>query len=353
MNKNMKIIVADLFIIFAIVIGYQIFLSMGYKETIEDTNVKHSINIFDDNRNYLLNYEPQIEKDILLKSIVSDVSIGNITVIKADGESFKMTSDVFIGKNKDGVYCATIDKKNIIENIVGIYLSDNYKSITYVYYHIKNYIDNDKKLMVVLLDGFGYNEYKLAKEKDYIPFLSQYYKHTALSVYTPVTNAGYAAMITGQTPNINGVHDRSVREMNVNSIFAYALEKGEKAILLESDIKILNTEIEPILHLDLNKDSDTDDEMFNSCLDAVSGDNDLIFIHFHGIDDRGHAYGTQSEKTLSYINKVDGYIQKLSEVWGKSIILTADHGMHDTEDGGSHGECRSEDMIVPYFIIGE
>lgn len=352
MNKNMKIIVADLFIIFAIVIGYQIFLNAGYRETIEDINAKHSINIFDDNQNYLLNYEPENDKGVLLKSIVSDVSIGNITVIKADGEACKMTSDVFIGKNRDGVFCTSIDKKNTIENIVGIYLSNN-KSITDVYYQTKNYIDNDKKVMVVLLDGFGYNEYKLVKEKDYIPFLSQYYKHTALSVYTPVTNAGYAAMITGQTPNINGVHDRSVREMNVDSIFAYALEKGKKAILLESDIKILNTEIEPILHLDLNKDSDTDDEMFHSCLDAASGDYDLVFVHFHGIDDRGHSYGAQSDKTLSYIKKVDGYIQILSETWGESIILTADHGMHDTNDGGNHGECRFEDMIVPYFIIGE
>ena len=226
-------------------------------------------------------------------------------------------------------------------------------SITNAYYDAKDYLDNDKKIMVVLLDGFGYNEYKLAKQKGYIPFLSQYFKNPALSVYKPVTNAGFAAIITGQTPFVNGVHDRSVREMKVESIFGYAIKKEMKSILLEGNIKILNTEIEPELHLDRNKDSDTDDEMFESAINAAKEDYDLIFIHFHGIDDRGHTYGPESQVTMDYIKKVDEYIKKISEVWGKSIILTADHGMHNIENGGSHGECRMEDMIVPYFEIGE
>lgn len=353
MNKNTKFIVAGFIIVVAILIAYRVVSNFEYKDAVGDIETEQSINIFDDNQNYLFEYEPEGGDEVLLKSIIGEVANKDIAVIGANGETCKMISDVRIGKNKDGIFCTSMGDKKTIQNVVGIYLSDSFKSITDTYYDTKSCIDKDKKVVVVLLDGFGYNEYKLAKEKGYIPFLSQYYKNTALSVYTPVTNAGYAAMITGQTPNINGVHDRSVREMNVNSIFEYALEKDKKAILLEGDIKILNTEIEPQLHIDSNKDSDTDDEMFESCLNTLTGDYDLIFIHFHGIDDRGHTYGTQSEETLRYIKKVDEYIQKISEIWGKSIILTADHGMHDIENGGNHGECRAEDMVVPYFIIGD
>ena len=70
-----------------------------------------------------------------------------------------------------------------------------------------------------------------------------------------------------------------------SSIFKYALDNNKSCILLEGDIKILNTEIEPELHTDINKNSETDGEIYESALISVNEDYDLIFIHFHGIDD--------------------------------------------------------------------
>lgn len=352
MDKKMKLIIAFFLTIVLVLVVTNIVKNFQYSDAEANLNEEeHSINIFDDNQNYLTKYEPK--EEILLKSLIGDEVTKNISAITSNGETCEINSDMYIDKDDKSVFCISSDKKNKIENIKGIYLSDDFNSITDTYYDAKNYIDKDEKIMVVLLDGFGYNEYKLSKQKGYIPFLDQYFKNTALSVYTPVTNAGYAAIITGQTPDVNGVHDRSFRQMDVESIFGYAIKKGKSSLLLEGDIKILNTEIEPELHLDMNKDSDTDDEMFESALNAAKGDYDLIFIHFHGIDDRGHTYGTESQETMDYIKKVDGYMKEISDVWGKSIILTADHGMHNIEGGGSHGECRVEDMIVPYFKIGE
>lgn len=351
MDKKIKFIIAVFLIVVIVLIVTNIV--RNFKSSDADVNLKqeHSINIFDDEQDYLFKYEPKGE--VSLKSIVGDGLTENIAVITSNGKTFKISSDIFINKDGESVFCINSDKKNKIENIKGIYLSDEFDSITDAYYDAKNYLDNDEKIMVVLLDGFSYNQYKLSNKNGYIPFLNQYFKHIALSVYTPVTNAGYAAIITGQTPDVNGVHDRSFRQMDVESIFGYAVRKHKKSILLEGNIKILDTEIEPELHLDMNKDSDTDDEMYESALNAAKEDYDLIFIHFHGIDDRGHSYGAEAEETLDYINKIDGYIEKISEVWGKSIILTADHGMHNIESGGSHGECRVEDMIVPYFKVGD
>ena len=121
--------------------------------------------------------------------------------------------------------------------------------------------------------------------------------------------------------------------------------------MLEADIKILNTEIEPVLHLDENKNGNIDDEIFNSAMEASISDYDLIFIHFHGIDDRGHSFGPNSEETLNYINKIDSYIKNISAVWGNKIILTADHGMPEEGGGRSHGKFIKEDMNVPYFKV--
>lgn len=223
-------------------------------------------------------------------------------------------------------------------------------SITQAYYDMKEYLDNDEKVMTVVLDGFSYNQYELALEKGYIPFLSKYFKHVASSVYKPVTNSGLAAILTGQGPDVNGVHDRSTRDLKVESIFEYTLNNNMNTLFLEADIKILNTEIDPLLHLDKNKDGNIDDEIYESALVAAEEDYDLIFIHFHGIDDRGHSFGPYSEETMRYIKIIDDYIKNLSEIWDGSIIAVSDHGMHETPEGGEHGKNIQSDMLVPYFI---
>ena len=138
--------------------------------------------------------------------------------------------------------------------------------------------------------------------------------------------------------------------MNVDSIFKYVIDNNKSSILLEGDIKILNTEIEPKLHIDLNKDGDIDDDIYESALIAAKGNYDLIFVHFHGIDDRGHNFGPYSDEVMDYIQTIDEYLQNLSEVWDGNIILVPDHGMYETTEGGGHGIVYQSDMVVPYFI---
>jgi len=76
----------------------------------------------------------------------------------------------------------------------------------------------------------------------------------------------------------------------------------------------------------------------------------LVFIHFHGIDDRGHSFGPYSDETMEYIKAIDQYIETLGKVWDGAIIIAPDHGMHETDEGGGHGICVQSDIIVPYFI---
>lgn len=317
-------------------------------KTNADSNITESpvsgITIFNYNEDYAVNY---ITKEkILLDEITENEKYKKAVVISKSGKEEAFSANMYL--DIDGSVC--IDGDKTIKDVKGIYLADDLHSITDAYYDAKKYLESNEKVMVVLLDGFSLNQFKAADEKGYVNFLRQYFQHEALSVVTPVTNAGYAAIITGKTPDINGVHDRSMREMNVESIFDYTIKNNKKSILLEGDLKILNTEIEPMLHTDEDKDDDTDDEMFESALKAANEDYDFIFIHFHGIDDRGHTYGPKSDETMEYIKLVDNYMEKISDVWKGTIILTPDHGMHETEEGGDHGECRSSDMVVPYFI---
>lgn len=317
---------------------------VGCSTNVSETESNIGINIFNKDENLIVDYIP--DRKVSIKEL-TDEEYAHAAIICKTGEVIIISEDFYIDKDKT-VFVTNNERK--IENIKGIYLTDNYQSITNAYYHIKDYLEKDERVMAVLLDGFSYNQFKMAHKRNDIPFLSKYFKFPALSVYTPVTNAGFAAIITGQTPDINEVHDRSARQMNVDSIFKYSLNNNKSSILLEGDIKILNTEIEPELHIDLNNNGDTDDEIYGSALKATGENYDLIFIHFHGIDDRGHGFGPYSNEVVDYIKTIDKYLKNLSEVWEGNIVLVPDHGMHETSEGGGHGICYQSDMVVPYFI---
>lgn len=241
-----------------------------------------------------------------------------------------------------------------IRDIKGIMTDFPTDSIMNLYDDAIHYIENDEEVLIVFLDGFGYHQYEYALSNGYISFLGNIEApRPATSVYKPVTNAGFAAMITGQPPYVNGVHDRKDKDLNTQSIFGKAEELGKKSILIEGDIKILNTEIEPILNIDKNKNGTRDDEIFKDALAQIKNKPDLAMVHFHSIDDMGHKYGDLSNKTMETIKIIDGYVKELSANWKGKIIITADHGMHKTTEGGTHGVFRYEDLIVPYFCLKE
>ena len=303
------------------------------------------INLFNKDKNYALDYIA--EDKTLVSGAIGESVNGQFFIIRENGSVQPSSINTYL--DPDGDKISVRDNDIRIEDAKAVYISEDYHSICDLYYDTSDYLDRDEKVMAFLLDGFSYDQYKNAKKEDTIPFLEKYFRNEAISVYQPVTNAGFAAMITGETPDINGIHNRDYREMKIESIFGYAERIGKKSLLLEADIKILNTEIEPLLHFDDNNDGDIDDEIFQTAIKKAEEDYDLIFIHFHGIDDRGHSFGPDDDRTMEYIEKIDGYVEEISKVWDGNMILTADHGMHTRDSGGNHGECRCEDMLVPYF----
>ena len=327
----------------SIVLLVIIFLLSGCTKTNPEWQQEIGIGVFTDQENFLLGWYPE-SNDI--KDALDIDDIGGGYLFYQSGEREYFTDPPKLMTKASMVFADREEKKG---PLAGVYIGAEMESITKLYSDIKLSLDNDVPALIVFIDGFSFEQYITANKGNQLQFLGEHFRNKALSVYTPVTNAGYAAMITGTTPNKNGVHNRSYRDMKVESIFGYANSRDAKSILLEGDIKILNTEIEPVLHVDTNKNGDTDDEMLSSALKALEEGYDLIFVHFHGVDDRGHQYGPMAAETLDHIKKIDSWITELKDDWQGNIYVTADHGMHSTETGGDHGECRYEDMIVPYF----
>ncbi len=257
----------------------------------------------------------------------------------SDGSQQEIEIDGYIEWRGNSADYIAPDAKTRIPGLIGVWFDAPAASITDVPADVEAY---DGNTMVILVDGLGYIATNM-----YTPsFIDGAEISPARSVMPCISNVGLAAMVTGQTPDINGVTERGLRELLVQDMFA-----GRDAAMIEGHTKLVSTGIEQSLNADENGDGSTDDEVFADAMEAVKAGHELIFVHFHGVDDYSHTYGTHAPETQDKIAEVDGFIKQLTDEFTGKVIITADHGMHDTtgEKIGDHGEFRYEDMTVPYI----
>lgn len=246
----------------------------------------------------------------------------------------------------------SLDVRVTVDDVVGIMMDPPEDSIIDLHGRVLASLERNEAVLVILLDGFGYHQYLYAKKQGYLPFLGSLpAAQPALAAYKPVSNTGLAAMITGQWPHINGVHSREQRIMNTPSFFAAILESGKQAALLQGNVGVLKTEIEPTLHLDLDESGDSDEEILATALQKVDHGYDLLMVHFDSIDDAGHATGDMSRAVMEAIRRSDDYIRALVKAWSGPVYIVSDHGMHQQNDEGYHGVFRYEDMVVPFIAV--
>ncbi len=283
-----------------------------------------------------------------------DHDIGkNIVLMGRDGNIVytKNTYMVELDDNHFNYIDGLSGDREIID-LAGIMMGPPGASIMDVYNDCIYYTGRDEKVMVIILDGFGYHQYEYAYANGYIDFMKDAGSiAVASSVIKPVTNSGLAAMFTGRPPAENGVHNHDNREPLVPTIFASIIHNNKRALYIEGDIQILKTEINPVLNIDRNNDGYRDDDIFEYSMENIDKDFDLMVVHFHSIDDAGHDFGDTAAETMDRIKILDSYVEMLVSGWDGHVIVTADHGMHPTPDGGSHGEFRYEDMFVPYIVF--
>ncbi len=292
------------------------------------------------------------KKMIKLSDIIKE-DMRNLLIMNEEGlHVYETDVEGYIEIDQNHVNYMKPDGSIYNRDIKGLMINPPNHSVMDTYYDALHFIENNEKVLILFLDGFSYEQYAYIKQNKPNLFLSSVQGvKKASTVYKPITNAGFAAIITGKEPDVNGVMDRSMRELKVDSIFDKTSELYKKSILIEGNTAILNTSIKPILNIDQNKDGYTDDEIYQSAKTLLDGSHDLALIHFHSIDEVGHQVGYIQEAVMTQIEVVDQYVESLVKDWNGKAIIVSDHGMHDTAQGGSHGEFRAEDLFVPYVIL--
>ena len=217
---------------------------------------------------------------------------------------------------------------------------------------------NFEHVVMIFLDGFGFNKFQYAVENNLITFQKNAEQILqAITVYPPRTITGSAAVITGLLPKENGVDRSGIRNTDSETIFDIVAENGLSSSAIEGEslaFNLRNTKVQLSGDRDLN--GGTDDNVFANAMDVMNSSMPrLLWIHFHGIDDYGHTYGPANPKVDKKISEINGYLEQIFLALPENtlIIYFADHGMHEVhEEGrsGNHGHLIQEDMLVPVII---
>lgn len=189
------------------------------------------------------------------------------------------------------------------------------------------------------------------------------YSLTAQTTFPSTTLPAHASMLTGMCPAKHIVRwDEYVPQNGFargTDIFDLAHAAGLRTVMVVGKEKLRQV-TEPT-STDYFAFVDTTDKIIDQfsieqlAIQQIFNGFGLMLVHFPSGDLAGHDHGWMSRQQLeAYANDDQsfGYILKtlkdLSMIQNTLIIVTSDHGGHDT----THGTDMPEDMTIPWIVNG-
>jgi len=184
------------------------------------------------------------------------------------------------------------------------------------------------------------------------------YTFNAQTVFPSVTLIAHSSMLVGVCPSKHGVDWNDYIPSRGYAIgtdlFDLAHAAGLQTVMYVGKEKLVQL-TEPssvnIYRYINDRDLVIADELINN----FPEDFGVLFVHFPLVDGMGHEYGWMSPEQLSVAYRADealGYILAELDARGLRdetlIIITADHGGHDT----THGSSMPVDMTIPWIVSG-
>ena len=282
---------------------------------------------------------------------VQDLAIDDLILYFENYDMLKVGqggNDILIWDNGRLYYESRDKNKSPIKGIVS-----GVDMVIYdAFYMLKEKLDKNEKVMFILPDGLSYEQVEEYNEK--LSILSDNYVKAA-SVNPAISNVALASIVTGQSPFNTGIIKREVKAPNAKDIFEYAKELGRSTSYIEGNSTLIVTSLKPILNV-ADENGYTDKSVFESAMDELKKNPDLIFIHFHGIDDANHKYSPLSKEAEEKVLEIERYIKELVANFDGHVIIVPDHGAVTLEEEGAkvgkHGLFRKEDMYVPFYYFG-
>jgi predicted AlkP superfamily pyrophosphatase or phosphodiesterase len=216
-----------------------------------------------------------------------------------------------------------------------------------------------QRVVILSLDGLRPDAIELAPMPNLLELMKvSAYSLTAQTIYPTATLPAHSSMLTGSCPAGHGVDWNDYIPENGfaigTDIFDLAHESGLQTVMYVGKEKLQQV-TEPASLDKFVFINDRDKVVMQNLLADFPQEFGVLFIHFATTDDMGHVYGWLSPEQLSVVFRADEAIGELLTAlddYGLRdetlLIITADHGGHDS----THGTSMPEDMTIPWIASG-
>jgi len=216
-----------------------------------------------------------------------------------------------------------------------------------------------RRALILSIDGLRPDVISLAPMKNLMNLMqSSAYTLSAQTVHPSVTLISHASMLTGLCPSKHGVdwNDYLPEKGYAQGIdlFDIAHAAGVQTVMYVGKEKLRQI-TEPASTDQFVYINDRDSVIVDRLLADFPENFGVLFIHFPLVDDMGHVYGWLSPQQLNVAFRADEALGRLlaeldaHNLRGETlIIITADHGGHET----IHGTTMPEDMTIPWVASG-
>jgi hypothetical protein len=185
------------------------------------------------------------------------------------------------------------------------------------------------------------------------------YSPRAKSVLPSETMPNHASMLGGMSPDKHGIlwnilYDEAPR-ITGPTLFTVAHDAGLSTAMVAGKLKleylVLPGSVDTVLVDDV-----TDNEVKDKAVGVIqAGLPNVFFVHFPGVDKKGHDTSWMSPEQLQVVQMVDGFVGEIAATLEQGgylpntlLIVTADHG----GSGGTHNTDTPENTTVPWLAVG-
>jgi len=215
------------------------------------------------------------------------------------------------------------------------------------------------RALILSIDGFRPDAIELTPMRNLGALMDEgAYSLVAQTIFPSSTLPSHSSMLTGLCPDKHGVNwNDYIPNKGYASgidIFDLAHAAGLRTVMVVGKEKLRQvTEPESTDVFEFINDRDL--IIAARVVELIPQGFDLMLVHFPTPDWMGHEYGWLSPEQYSVLFRADEALQIiLNALEGAGmrddtlIIITADHGGHNT----THGSRRLEDMTIPWIIAG-
>ncbi len=216
-----------------------------------------------------------------------------------------------------------------------------------------------RRVLILSIDGFRPDAIPLAPMPNLTALMqNSAYSLNAQTIHPSATLPAHASMLSGLCPDKHGVDwNDYLPELgfaNMTDIFDLAHDAGMQTAMFVGKEKLRQL-VEPEDTDIFQYINDRDLVITDHIIQNFPADFRLMFVHFPTTDWMGHEYGWLSGEQLSVLFRADQALANLlAELDARGIrnetliIVTADHGGHET----THGSGLREDMTIPWIASG-